>query len=575
MPSNMGYNHLAVCLSIIYLGLVLAQDDLVKVNFCCPEGQILRVKSLRNKIKAVCTRRRGLENDLEGKEVFLLNANKSDETKTTEYVKRKLSKLKTTKPECSRGLSIATLHLQESNNVTNGENNSIELRQYFITMEGGREGNVYINGKPLCGTGWDKGSARVACRMLGYGDGEPAEGSDYGWVETEEGGLDVFTCTGDEDSLYDCPQSSNECGSGVGAGVICSSIDGSAVQLSQSGQLMKQGQEIETEDYCLAENWENGFAKYDYVGVLSCDRCKEKVVCSYLQDAFKSLIENDGIIDKNPDNVLLLVNFVNVCDKNQDDIVTFEEFQTTVVEYLTLIFNILDKNKNGSVNALNVSMEIFSLELFEEILKQVIRYFDNNGDNAISTEDSNGSGQFPLADLIGLGLINLPAPIYTAYTLLDEDQDEVFTAEELLTFLRKLFTIIDKNENCYIGQEEFLDMLGENDLPNDYQLGVKLVAQHYLTLAQYFVDEFLAVADANTDGELTLEEALEFSGFDLIESSIPVAASMGQLPPGAAYLAGSQQSLVVWLTTLQSLLGTQEWDNKQETLCTNNQEQGA
>ena len=224
MPSNMRYNYLVGCLSIFYLVLVLAQDDSIKVNFCCPEGQILRVKSLRNKIKAVCTRRRGLENDLEGKEVFLLNANKSDETKTTEYMKRKLSKLKTTKPECSRGLSIATLQLQESNNVTHGESNSIELRQYFITMEGGREGNVYIDGKPLCGTGWDKGSARVACRMLGYGDGESAVGSDYGWVETEEGGLDVFTCTGDEDSLYDCQQSSNECGSGVGAGVICSSI---------------------------------------------------------------------------------------------------------------------------------------------------------------------------------------------------------------------------------------------------------------------------------------------------------------------------------------------------------------
>ena len=49
------------------------------------------------------------------------------------------------------------------------------------------------------------------------------------------------------------------------------------MQLSQSGQLMKQGQVIETGEYCLAENWENGFAKYDYVGVLSCDRCKEKV----------------------------------------------------------------------------------------------------------------------------------------------------------------------------------------------------------------------------------------------------------------------------------------------------------
>ena len=118
-------------------------------------------------------------------------------------------------------------------------------------------------------------------------------------------------------------------------------------------------------------------------------------------------------------------------------------------------------------------------------------------------------------------------------------------------------------------------MLDENNLPKDYQLGVKLVAQHYLTIAQYFVDEFFAVADVNTDEQLTLEEALQFSSFDLIESSIPVAVSMGQLPPGAVYLAGSEQSLVVWFTTLHTLLGREGWTNKQETLCINNQEQGA
>ena len=49
------------------------------------------------------------------------------------------------------------------------------------------------------------------------------------------------------------------------------------MQLSQSGKLIKQGQEIQTEDFCLAENWENGSAKYDYVGVLSCDKCEEQV----------------------------------------------------------------------------------------------------------------------------------------------------------------------------------------------------------------------------------------------------------------------------------------------------------
>ena len=46
----------------------------------------------------------------------------------------------------------------------------------------------------------------------------------YGWVETSEAGLSVFSCRGDEDSLYDCVESRNMCGTGVGAGVVCSSI---------------------------------------------------------------------------------------------------------------------------------------------------------------------------------------------------------------------------------------------------------------------------------------------------------------------------------------------------------------
>ena len=113
-------------------------------------------------------------------------------------------------------------------------------------------------------------------------------------METDEAGLSVFSCRGDEDSLYDCVESRNMCGTGVGAGVVCSSIgnhnhivskllisncpiDGSAVHLTKTGQLVKQGLEIQTEDYCLAEHWESGFAKYDYVGVLTCDKCHQDV----------------------------------------------------------------------------------------------------------------------------------------------------------------------------------------------------------------------------------------------------------------------------------------------------------
>ena len=141
----------------------------MKVNFCCPDGEILRVKHLQGKLKTKCTKRKGLENTLEGMKVFLLNTANNSNINETEYVERKLSKLNVGKPDCGERLTISTLFLHESI-----ASNTIELRQYNKT--GGREGNVYLAGRPVCGVSWDKNSARVACRMLGYSDGEPAQG---------------------------------------------------------------------------------------------------------------------------------------------------------------------------------------------------------------------------------------------------------------------------------------------------------------------------------------------------------------------------------------------------------------
>ena len=40
-----------------------------------------------------------------------------------------------------------------------------------VTLEGGsssNEGNLFINGQPVCDDSWDNNDASVACRMLGY-----------------------------------------------------------------------------------------------------------------------------------------------------------------------------------------------------------------------------------------------------------------------------------------------------------------------------------------------------------------------------------------------------------------------
>jgi len=81
--------------------------------------------------------------------------------------------------------------------------------------------------------------------------------------------------------------------------------------------------------------------------------------------------------------------------------------------------------------------------------------------------------------LVRQSLINLPAPIYTAYTLLDEDQNEKLTMDEMLSFVRRTLTIIDQNGDCYINLEEITGALDESKLPTDFQLGMKLLGQQF------------------------------------------------------------------------------------------------
>jgi len=97
-----------VCLPSVLLGMVLSEENPVLVNFCCQDGETLRIRSVRDRLRADCVRRRDLENSLEGKEVPVLGR------QNCEIVQKKLSKIGTKKPDCGRGLMIAPLDFQES-----------------------------------------------------------------------------------------------------------------------------------------------------------------------------------------------------------------------------------------------------------------------------------------------------------------------------------------------------------------------------------------------------------------------------------------------------------------------------
>ena len=63
-----------VCLASVHHGMVLPEENAVLANFCCQDGETLRIRSVRDRLRADCVRRRDLENSLEGKDVPVLGS---------------------------------------------------------------------------------------------------------------------------------------------------------------------------------------------------------------------------------------------------------------------------------------------------------------------------------------------------------------------------------------------------------------------------------------------------------------------------------------------------------------------
>eukprot|EP00092_Neocalanus_flemingeri_P019262 GFUD01020866.1.p1 GENE.GFUD01020866.1~~GFUD01020866.1.p1 ORF type:complete len:514 (+),score=114.57 GFUD01020866.1:80-1621(+) len=382
-----------------------------------------------------------------------------------------------------------------------------------------------------------------------------------------------------------------------GSGYVRILTDGSTVAVDMSSKLVRPAEKVDKEDYCLADTWESNDSYGDDNGTLalSCDPCLEEVLCYFVRLYFIILTDRSRLLigGRERDGVFV-DNIVRIGDKNGDNEVNFEEFESKIVEYLKIAFNILDRDNDGSIDEVltNEAIKEYSLEFFEQILKNAVEYFDSNGDKSISTDDfisvlrfndRNEDGEVTIYELIGTSLINLPAPLYTAYTLLDEDQDEKLTVDEMLGFLRRTFTIIDKNGDCNINLEEIVTALGASNLKEDFQLGIKLIGQQYITLAKYFVNGFIAKADKNKDTKVTLEEIIKFADFSFIDRSIQIAPSMGY-PNGPAflYLTGGyergygpsnswreqrERIVVVWLTTLNTFLNNPVYQSTPSTQC--------
>ncbi|XP_055955669.1 uncharacterized protein LOC126816140 [Patella vulgata] len=90
-----------------------------------------------------------------------------------------------------------------------------------IVLDNGRHVLIYQNGKnhSVCGYGWDDNDARVACRQMGFKEGQADDVYNYQYDRAYYS----YDCTGSEDNLSNCSQhySRSNCSSFYSAGAIC------------------------------------------------------------------------------------------------------------------------------------------------------------------------------------------------------------------------------------------------------------------------------------------------------------------------------------------------------------------
>lgn len=108
-----------------------------------------------------------------------------------------------------------------------------------LCLDGGtvsNEGNVYVEGSPVCDDSWTEAEAEVVCKQLNFTGGALrfTKASKFGLVPAMHTRV-RYSCRGDEAELASCAKvPGEECDSGEGAGATCDDREATVVEKERS-----------------------------------------------------------------------------------------------------------------------------------------------------------------------------------------------------------------------------------------------------------------------------------------------------------------------------------------------------
>merc|ERR1719499_1867089 len=276
------------------------------------------------------------------------------------------------------------------------------------------------------------------------------------------------------------------------------------------------------EDFCLATTWEDStgieYSKEEAI-TLRCDYCSENVWCENLRSFYKRTNPGVGWMEF-------------LIGQSKD----FEEFELSVYKLVEDLWMLIFEERQIDLAR---SMKSKSIRLIHRFLRKLSTYLfaklDVDFDDEITATDyfealkimkhgSNLNHVDISSDIeknkeeLERKLLLLPWPLYQLFRIVDSDKNKGFTSEEVETFINRISGVFGKNEDCITDLEEIMRVLDEVKTSKEVQLAIRQLLQQELAVGEHLVKRFLQLADENHDNYTSIDEVINFTNFDFIES---------------------------------------------------------